>query len=171
MVAVYTDRLPAGESLRVEYFKSDRLHTLDVPEDDRLHAPATRIQAAMESGESRAVRKPCQEFLFASADFYGVVRPQIRVLAARPLRVREGGWAIELFGDYHREKKLIRVWMRTAAPPCSITTHGERRRRGSSGCRCGMAAGGSTGRARIVARKTRVAVIPPLCLPGRKNGD
>jgi hypothetical protein len=52
--------------------------------------------------------------LFATADFYGVARPQIRVLAARPLRVREGGWATELFGDYHSEKKLIRVWMRTA---------------------------------------------------------
>jgi hypothetical protein len=41
-------------------------------------------------------------------------RPDIRVLAARPLRVREGGWATELFGDYHPAKKLIRVWMRTA---------------------------------------------------------
>ncbi len=111
---MFTDRLPADESLRVEYFKSDRLHTLDVPQDGRLRAPATHIQAAMESGESRAVRKPCEEFLFAAADFYGVARPQIRVPAARPLRVREGGWAIELFGDYHPEKKLIRVWMRTA---------------------------------------------------------
>jgi hypothetical protein len=36
------------------------------------------------------------------------------VLAARPLRVQEGGWATELFGDYHHDNKLIRVWMRTA---------------------------------------------------------
>jgi hypothetical protein len=36
------------------------------------------------------------------------------VLAARPLRVRENRWATELFGDYHLEQKLIRVWMRTA---------------------------------------------------------
>jgi hypothetical protein len=37
----------------------------------------------------------------------------IRVLAARPLRVRER-WTTELFGDYSPEIMLIRVWMRTA---------------------------------------------------------
>jgi hypothetical protein len=36
------------------------------------------------------------------------------VLATRPLRVQEVGWATELFGDYHHDNKLIRVWMRTA---------------------------------------------------------
>jgi hypothetical protein len=35
------------------------------------------------------------------------------VLAARPLRVREG-WSTELFGDYAPETMLIRVWMKTA---------------------------------------------------------
>ena len=114
MAAKFTDRLPIDESLRVEYFKSDRLHAVDMPQGDRLRAPAARIQPALESGESHALRNACAEFLFAAADFYGVARPQIRVLAARPLRVREGGWATELFGDYHSEKKLIRVWMRTA---------------------------------------------------------
>src|SRR6202048_1204929 len=34
-------------------------------------------------------------------------------LRARPLRVRES-WSTELFGDYHPETMLIRVWMRTA---------------------------------------------------------
>ena len=38
----------------------------------------------------------------------------MRVLAARPLRVREGGWASELLGDYDPETTHIRVWMRTA---------------------------------------------------------
>ncbi len=109
-----TDRLPVNESLRAEYFKSDGLQSLEVPRDDRLRAPAAHIQPALESGDARAVRDTCTEFLFAAADFYAVARPQIRVLAARPLRVREGSWATELFGDYHPEKKLIRVWMRTA---------------------------------------------------------
>src|SRR5437870_2678253 len=36
-----------------------------------------------------------------------------RVLAARPLRVREN-WASELFGDYNPGSMLIRIWMRTA---------------------------------------------------------
>ena len=111
---MFTDRLPIDGSLQVEYLKSDRLQAVEVPQDERLRAPAARLQPALESGEPRAVRTACAEFLFAAADFYGIARPQIRVLAARPLRVREGGWAAELFGDYHPEKKLIRVWMRTA---------------------------------------------------------
>jgi hypothetical protein len=37
----------------------------------------------------------------------------IRVLAARPLRIRERS-TIELFGDYQPGTKLIRVWMKTA---------------------------------------------------------
>ncbi|SRR6266496_5011238 len=48
-----------------------------------------------------------------TSDFYKVPACGIRVLAARPLRVREN-WATELFGDYHPETMLIRVWMRTA---------------------------------------------------------
>jgi hypothetical protein len=37
----------------------------------------------------------------------------VRVLAARPLRVREYS-THELFGDYHPDQALIRVWMKTA---------------------------------------------------------
>jgi hypothetical protein len=37
----------------------------------------------------------------------------IRVLAARPLRVREN-YSTELFGDYQPQTMLVRVWMRTA---------------------------------------------------------
>lgn len=68
----------------------------------------------MSFGQRSAVQRVCSEFLVAAADFYRVARPQVRVLAARPLRVREGGWATELFADYHPETTLIRVWMRTA---------------------------------------------------------
>lgn len=111
---MFTDRPPREESLRAEYVASDRLCVLEVPRDDRLRLPASRILVAMELGQSRAARKACAEFLSAAADFYGVARPQVRVLASRPLRVREGGWATELFGDYDPAKQLIRVWMRTA---------------------------------------------------------
>lgn len=45
------------------------------------------------------------------------------MLDARPLRVREGGWATELFGDYAPEKKVIRVWMRTAVRK-QVTSYG-----------------------------------------------
>ena len=111
---MFTDRVPRDESLRAEYFTSDRLCDLAVPEDDRLRTQASIIEAAMESAIPSAVRKACAEYLFVASDFYGVAQPKVRVLASRPLRVREGGWATELFGDYHPEETLIRVWMRTA---------------------------------------------------------
>ena len=111
---MFTDRVPADASLRAEYVSSDRLRVLALPEDDRLRVRASDIHSAMESGHAPAVRKACAEFLFAASDFYGVTRPAVRVLASRPRRVREGGWATELFGDYHPDKRLIRVWMRTA---------------------------------------------------------
>ena len=44
-----------------------------------------------------------------AADFYQVQKPGVRVLAARPLRVREGGWSSELFGDYNLETMIIRI--------------------------------------------------------------
>ena len=37
-----------------------------------------------------------------------------RVLTARPIQVREGGWGTELSGDYDPQTKVIRVWLRTA---------------------------------------------------------
>jgi len=72
------------------------------------------IDLAMKSGMSAAVREGCALFLRAAADFYRVSEPQVRVLAARPVRVREGGEATELFGDYDLRTMEIRVWMRTA---------------------------------------------------------
>jgi hypothetical protein len=66
------------------------------------------------SKRSRATRQACIEFLTVAALFYNVPIPDIRVLAARPLCTREGGWASELFGEYDPETHLIRVWMKTA---------------------------------------------------------
>jgi hypothetical protein len=114
LAAMLTDRPSGNEALRAEFLESDRLGTLEVPQDDRLRWPAKSIEAAMKSGQYAAVRQACADFLSGAANFYGVRRPQLRVLAARPLRVREGGWGSELFGDYDPETALIRVWMRTA---------------------------------------------------------
>ena len=67
----------------------------------------------MQAGISKDVRRVCAEFLHTACDFYEVPVCGIRVLAARPLRVRERG-SYELFGDYTPETMLIRAWMRTA---------------------------------------------------------
>src|SRR5271157_5255527 len=109
-----TERAPRKTALRAEFQKSDLLTSLPVPPDDRLHEQANSIAAVLEEGTAAGLHPVCAAFLNVGADFYGVERPGIRVLAARPLRVREGGWASELFGDYSPETLQIRVWMRTA---------------------------------------------------------
>ncbi len=96
---------------------------LELPGDDRLRLAARAIEAAVKTERSAALRQGCTELLAAAADFYGVARPRLRVLAARPLRVREGGWATELFGDYDPKTAVIRVWMRTAVRK-QVTSYG-----------------------------------------------
>ena len=109
-----TDRPPLRQTLLAEFLASDRSPTLELPPDERLRLPSQAIQAAMESGQSAAVRPACAEFLQVAAEFYKVSTPQVRILAARPVRVRERGGSFELFGDYAPKTALIRVWMRTA---------------------------------------------------------
>jgi hypothetical protein len=107
-----TDAPPRRQN-RAHFLESDRIRALAVPADGRLPAMASAIQSAMQAGTTREVLGACQEFVTATAAFYKVPKCGIRVLAARPLRVREA-WATELFGDYSPETRLIRVWMRTA---------------------------------------------------------
>jgi len=98
---------------RAGFLASDRLTTLELPPNERLAAIAQSLETAMQAGKGADVRRACLEFLAAACEFYQVPPCGIRVLAARPLRVREN-WTIELFGDYHPQSRLIRLWMRTA---------------------------------------------------------
>jgi hypothetical protein len=109
-----TERAPRRTVLRAGFQQSDLLTSLPVPADSRLQDLAKSIAVALEIGTPTGLLPVCAEFLGVAADFYGVEKPGIRVLAARPIRVREGGWASELFGDYSPETLQIRVWMRTA---------------------------------------------------------
>jgi hypothetical protein len=127
----------------------------------------------MKAGTSVDARRACAEFLALASGFYRVSTPGIRVLAARPLKVRES-WTTELFGDYNPETMLIRLWMRTAvrtltfsishfrihgtlavstsAPLRCTTMHGGRRQSDCSGCQYRAGAGGSIGVERIAVR-------------------
>src|SRR5438105_9182753 len=96
---------------RAEYVRSDRL-TLD-PLNSVLPEIAKRLESAMKADRLRDVQGACVEFLATASGFYRVPKCGIRVLAARPLRIRERS-SFELFGDYAPDTKLIRVWMRTA---------------------------------------------------------
>jgi len=93
--------------------ESDEINTLEVPQDGRLPAIAKSIETAMKAEQMANVRNACAEFLEAASQFYHVPDCGVRVLAARPLHVREQ-WTTELFGDYTPETMVIRVWMRTA---------------------------------------------------------
>jgi hypothetical protein len=104
---------PPRKKNRQFFAESDRLNALRLPEDDRLRRIASAIEAGMKTGRSKEVLRFSREFLDAAADFYQVKHCDVRVLAARPLRVRERS-TIELFGDYNPNTVLIRVWMKTA---------------------------------------------------------
>lgn len=107
-----TDAPPRKTNL-IAFGESDRTRTIHLPEDGILREAAKSIETAMQSGTTTNVRSACQEFLEISSHFYRVPHCGIRVLAARPLRVREN-WASELFGDYAPDTMQIRVWTRTA---------------------------------------------------------
>lgn len=104
--------VPPRKANRAGFLESDRIRTLDLPQDGQLVAIAKSLELAMKA-TSADVRRACAQFLDAASEFYEVPACGIRVLAARPLRVREH-WTTELFGDYAPETMLIRVWMRTA---------------------------------------------------------
>jgi hypothetical protein len=104
---------PPRKANRARFLESDRLTTLRVPENSNLVEIARCIEAAMIDGNALRVRTSCSDLLTEMASFYAVPPCGIRVLAARPLRVRER-WTSELFGDYSPDTGMIRVWMRTA---------------------------------------------------------
>jgi len=109
-----TDRQPGNGKSLTQFRESERLTSIELPAHPGLSQLAQVIDSAMKQGTRAQVRRACAEFLNAAAVFYRVRTPEVRALAARPLRVREGGWGTELFGDYSIRDKSIRIWTRTA---------------------------------------------------------
>lgn len=109
-----TDRPPRKAALLAKYRDSDQLISLQLPGDNSFQDLARAIELSMKEGVPADARQSSTRFLEAAADFYQVRRPQVRALAARPLRVRESGWSTELFGDYTLGSAIIRIWTRTA---------------------------------------------------------
>ncbi len=109
-----TDRPPRNGKSLVQFSESERLTTVELPPHPGLSQSAQAIESIMRKGTHAEVGRACAEFLRAAASFYGVLAPDVRALAARPLHVREGGWQTELFGDYSLADARIRIWTRTA---------------------------------------------------------
>jgi hypothetical protein len=111
---VITDRPPRGLEAQREFETSDALTRLvPLPDAHALQARATLLKTALTLGDARSVKTEGESMLDLLAGTYGISRPRLQVLGARPRSVWEGGHS-ELFGDYDFEKKRIRVWMRTA---------------------------------------------------------
>src|SRR2546428_13255258 len=104
---------PPRKTSSARFLQSDRMRTLDLPQDRTLLAIAKSIESGMKAGSSADVRRSWAGFLDFAAAFYEVPSCGFRGLAARPLRVREN-WARALFGDYNRASRLIWLWMGTA---------------------------------------------------------
>ena len=109
---MFTDAPPREPDLRF-FLDSDRIKAVPLPDDGRLVNIAGAIEVAMKTENKNDVRHVCDDFLVTASDFYQVPRCSIRVLSARPLRVREHS-TTEFFGDYQPDTMLIRVWMKTA---------------------------------------------------------
>jgi hypothetical protein len=116
-----TDSPPRKAQL-ARFNESDRIATLPLPPHAAWLVPAQSIEAGMKTGNAQKVRGGCEQFLELLSRFYQVSPCGIRVLASRPLRIREN-WSSELFGDYHPSAMAIRVWMRTAVKK-DITSFG-----------------------------------------------
>jgi hypothetical protein len=117
---VLTD-LPPRNANRA-FMESDQIKTLGLPPEGYFSKIPESIESAMKGRSCADVRRLCAKFLDLAAEFYKVPVCEVRVLAARPLRVREN-WTTELFGDYAPETMLIRIWMRTAVRK-EITSYG-----------------------------------------------
>jgi hypothetical protein len=118
---MFTDAPPRkGKLTRFE--KSDCTGTLALPPQAPLLALTQAIEDGMKNDKTSEVRVASDHFLKSLSQFYHVPDCPIRVLASRPLHIREN-WSSELFGDYDPSSMAIRVWMRTAVKK-EITSFG-----------------------------------------------
>lgn len=99
---------------REEFVRSDQMTELPLQANELLWMWAWQTEIAMRREERGDVKSACPGFLAEGSKFYKVRVPGVTVLAARPVRVCEGGWSSELFGDYAPATMQIRVWMRTS---------------------------------------------------------
>jgi hypothetical protein len=118
---MFTDAPPRKRKLS-QFQESDRTGTLALPPQAPLLALTQAIADGMKNDKTAEVRVACGHFLQSLSQFYQVPDCPIRVLASRPLHIREN-WTSELFGDYDPSTMAIRVWMRTAVKK-DITSFG-----------------------------------------------
>lgn len=113
--ALLTDPLPATRVERELYLFSERAgSTIRLPPAREFRDHVRRLDAAMADESIAAVRVACRGvvgYLEAQND----LRPaQVAVLGRRPTDVLVDGCPSQVFGDYHRDRRRIRVYAKTA---------------------------------------------------------
>jgi len=61
------------------FLESDRIRTLDLPQNGRLLTIAKSIESGMRTGKAADVRRACDELLAATSDFYKLPTCAVRV--------------------------------------------------------------------------------------------
>jgi hypothetical protein len=117
-----TDPVPRAARMRKQYDASDLRASLPLPPGGPLQKVTSVLGEALAGADRASVKRAGETLLSQLAAFYGVSRPRLTVLGARPHRVVEGYLAYELFGDYTPATETIRVWMRTAVLG-KVTSH------------------------------------------------
>jgi len=95
---MFTESPPRKEKL-TRFQESERTGTLTLPPQASLRTLAQAIEAGMKNKDTAEVRAACDCFLKLVSGFCRVPVCPVRILASRPLNVREN-WSSELFGDY-----------------------------------------------------------------------
>jgi hypothetical protein len=100
---MFTDAPPRNANCAV-FLESDRIRTLDLPQNGCLLAIAKSIESALKAGKSVDVRRACADFLAETSEFYQTLTCGVRVLAARLLQLpsRFAAAAIPTSPDYAR---------------------------------------------------------------------
>ncbi len=109
-----TDPVPRAVRLRKQYETSDARLDLALPPARPLQEASAALAEALDREDKPVVKQAGEAILAMLASFYGTSRPPLTVLGERPLKVVEGQYSYELFGDYTPDTQKIRVWMRTA---------------------------------------------------------
>jgi hypothetical protein len=109
-----TDTPPRNERCPAQFLESERLRTLDLPQDGYFLTPPKSIEAAMNGGTTADVRRACADFFQPyrnSTDYRNAAFACLQPDRCESARTGPQSFSVITL---HSRNELIRVWMRTA---------------------------------------------------------
>jgi hypothetical protein len=80
---------PPRNANRAGFLESDRIRTLDLPQNGLLVTIAKSLESAMKGGKSADVRRASTEFMAETSEFYQTAICGVRVRRERKNRIAE----------------------------------------------------------------------------------